>query len=251
MTLASARMIDLATTTWGDGPKRALLLHGLSSNAAGWWRVGPDLARLGFTVTAPDQRGHGRSPGAGDYSYAAMAGDLAALGDGWDVVLGHSMGGGVAVTAAAARPGWAKRLILEDPALRAGDVEGVRDWLLDPYEGEMSPQRIASEQPRWEHDDCVAKAEAILQSSPDVVIGYLDANLDADLVPAAIGLSVPTLLIGADPDYGGLVPRAGGEKMAAMSPHLTYVVIPQSGHSIHRDSYEPFWDAVRGFLAEG
>ena len=59
--------MHLATTTWGDGHRRALFLHGISSNAAGWWRLGPDLAALGFTVVAPDLRGHGETGRAADY----------------------------------------------------------------------------------------------------------------------------------------------------------------------------------------
>ena len=57
--------VALATTVWGNGPRRAMLLHGLTSAATTWWRVGPALAALGFTVVAPDLRGHGKSP-AGD-----------------------------------------------------------------------------------------------------------------------------------------------------------------------------------------
>ena len=38
--------LDLSIRSWGSGPKQALLLHGISSNAEGWWRVGPALAEL-------------------------------------------------------------------------------------------------------------------------------------------------------------------------------------------------------------
>ncbi len=240
--------IELHTTTWGDGPRRALLLHGLSSNAAGWWRLGPDVAAHGYEVTAPDQRGHGTSPRSDDYSYAAFAEDALALAPDWDLVLGHSLGGGVAITAASLRPDWARTLILEDPALRAGEVSEIRQWLLEPYEGETSPERIASEQPRWSPEDWATKAEAIRQSSPEVAIGFLEQNLAADLTSDVAGLAVPTLLLGADPAEGALVTTAMGEALAAASANVEYVAVPGSGHSIHRDSYPAFWQAIGAYL---
>ena len=54
--------VALTTSVWGTGPRRALLLHGLSSAGSTWWREAPELADLGFTVVAPDLRAHGTSP---------------------------------------------------------------------------------------------------------------------------------------------------------------------------------------------
>ena len=174
-----------------------------------------------------------------------------ALADDWDLVLGHSLGGGVAVTGATRRPGWARKLVLEDPALRLdGQIEDVRSWLLEPYEGATSAERIAAEQPRWAPEDCEAKAEAIHQSSPDVVHGFLDHNFAADLTGDVAALTVPTLLMGADPELDAVVPADGARQLEAANPLVTYVMIPGSGHSIHRDSYPPFWEAVRQFVEQ-
>ena len=38
---------------------RVALLHGMMSTAATWWRIGPALAGMGWTVDAPDLPGHG------------------------------------------------------------------------------------------------------------------------------------------------------------------------------------------------
>ena len=43
-----------AARGFGDGDRRMLLIHGILSNADGWWRLGPDLTAAGYAVTAPD-----------------------------------------------------------------------------------------------------------------------------------------------------------------------------------------------------
>ena len=42
--------VALSTTVWGDGSRRALLLHGLTSAGSTWWRIAEDLAELGYTA---------------------------------------------------------------------------------------------------------------------------------------------------------------------------------------------------------
>ena len=98
--------VGLATLSWRAGDRSALLIHGITSSAAGWWRVARSLCEIGYTVTAPDLRGHGASPAGSDQRLASMAADVLALGTRWDLVLGHSMGGSVAIAAATARPEW-------------------------------------------------------------------------------------------------------------------------------------------------
>jgi pimeloyl-ACP methyl ester carboxylesterase len=49
----------LALSQWGAGPRRALLLHGLGSSGASWWRIAEALAEREFQVCAPDLRGPG------------------------------------------------------------------------------------------------------------------------------------------------------------------------------------------------
>ena len=59
--------VALSTTVWGEGPHRALLLHGLTSAGSTWWRLAEDLAKIGYAVVAPDLRGHGTSPAGDDF----------------------------------------------------------------------------------------------------------------------------------------------------------------------------------------
>jgi pimeloyl-ACP methyl ester carboxylesterase len=93
-----------------------LLIHGIVGCAEQWDQVVPPLAER-YTVVAPDLLGHGQSAKPrGDYSlgaYAASVRDLlVALGHRRATVVGHSLGGGVAMQFAYEYPPFAERLVL-------------------------------------------------------------------------------------------------------------------------------------------
>src|SRR3954449_9111841 len=90
----------LAYLRAGDGPP-LLLLHGIANNCETWAEVIPRLAET-HTVIAPDLLGHGESDKPrGDYSIAAYANGLrdltSVLGIERAPVVGHSLGGGIAL----------------------------------------------------------------------------------------------------------------------------------------------------------
>lgn len=99
----------------GSGPA-ILLIHGIGDNSTTWHTVQATLAQR-FTVIAPDLLGHGRSdkPRA-DYSVAAYANGMRDLLSVLDIdrvtVVGHSLGGGVAMQFAYQFPQLVDRLIL-------------------------------------------------------------------------------------------------------------------------------------------
>ena len=99
----------------GEGPA-LLLLHGIAGSTETWAPLIPALSDE-FTVIAPDMLGHGQSAKPrGDYSlgaYAAGARDLLlALGHETATVVGHSLGGGVAMQFAYQFPAHTERLAL-------------------------------------------------------------------------------------------------------------------------------------------
>jgi pimeloyl-ACP methyl ester carboxylesterase len=102
--------------TAGEGDAVVLLIHGIVGCAKQWDRVARLLAER-YTVVAPDLLGHGESAKPrGDYSlgaYAASVRDLLiALGHRRATVVGHSLGGGVAMQFAYEYPPFAERLVL-------------------------------------------------------------------------------------------------------------------------------------------
>ena len=102
--------------TAGSGGPVILLIHGITGNARQWDPVIPLLAER-YTVVAPDLLGHGESAKPrGDYSlgaYAAGVRDLlVVLGHRRATVVGHSLGGGIAMQFAYEYPPFAERLVL-------------------------------------------------------------------------------------------------------------------------------------------
>jgi len=103
----------------GGGQDTVLCLHGFLDSAWAWMGIGPDLARAGFHVVAPDLRGFGDSErvGAGGYYYFTdylldVADLAAALRRERLAVVGHSMGGSIAAQYAASFPGEVTRVAM-------------------------------------------------------------------------------------------------------------------------------------------
>ena len=101
--------------TGGRGPA-LLLLHGITNSSETWEHVAPLLTER-FTVIAPDLLGHGQSATPrGDYSLGAHASGardvMTALGVKRATVVGHSLGGGIAMQFAYQFPERCERLVL-------------------------------------------------------------------------------------------------------------------------------------------
>lgn len=246
----SIESVELARREWGrPGDRSLLLVHGVGSNAAGWWRTGPDLAALGFHVTAVDLRGHGDSPSPSDYSVAANAADLLAVADTWDTVLGHSFGASVVIAALGERPEWVRRLILEDPLLAILDVDLAVEYVLDGFLDVVDVDAMAERNPSWHREDARFKAEAQVQAGAAVIAQTMSHNPGYNAVADVAALEIPTLLLGADPERNPLVPPALGISLADMNPHIEFHVVPESSHSMHRDQYGEFMEIVSSFLS--
>ena len=99
-----------------------VLLHGLFGSSDNWLGVAPTLAEK-FHVLIPDLRNHGRSPHRAAMDYPLMAADVdrffAAQGLESAQVIGHSMGGKVAMQFALDFPACVKKLVVVDMAPRA------------------------------------------------------------------------------------------------------------------------------------
>jgi pimeloyl-ACP methyl ester carboxylesterase len=105
----------MACVAEGTGPV-LLLIHGVAGTHENWQAVIEPLARR-YAVVAPDLPGHGGSaPGAGDYSIGAFAATLrdllVVLGHERATLVGHSLGGGIAMQLAYQFPELTERLVL-------------------------------------------------------------------------------------------------------------------------------------------
>ena len=121
----------------GTGPA-VVLIHGITSSSTVWVGLMEDLVEAGYSVIAPDLFGHGASAKPkGDYSLGAYASGvrdlLGVLGYESGTVVGHSLGGGIALQLAYQFPEYVERMVLissgglgreVSPLLRAASLPG-------------------------------------------------------------------------------------------------------------------------------
>lgn len=104
---------------FGEGDRSVILLHGLFGLSANLGPLARELAR-DYRVLVPDLRNHGRSFQATEMNYPLMAADVLRLMDTAGIaraaLIGHSMGGKVAMQAALDHPGRIERLLVADIA---------------------------------------------------------------------------------------------------------------------------------------
>src|SRR6185369_16415582 len=161
------------TLVWGDsGAPPVLLVHGVTSNAGIWWRVGPAIAAAGRHVVAVDMPGHGRTPRAArSHRFIDTATELAAFirAAGLNVpelaVVGHSWGGMVTAHLPAAGLAPHTLVLLDPPSLT---LERLRALTESPTERdyptlEESIAAVRAANPTWSDGDVEAKAVALTE----------------------------------------------------------------------------------------
>ena len=247
----------LRTVRMGEGAP-LLLLHGLFGAASNWGRVQRRLAETRL-VLAMDLRNHGASDHAQGMTYGTMAADvaetLAAEKVGPAAVLGHSMGGKVAMHLALAAPALVERLVIADvaPVRYAPHFRTIAAAMLAMP---LTPGLTRAE------------ANAALEPTvPDPVVrGFLLQNLRFGDPPAwRIGLAE---IAAGLPDiedwrgqglYSGRTLALRGERsdyilpehrplFRALFPAVRFATLRGAGHWLHAEAPEPFIDTVTAFL---
>ncbi|HET9756820.1 MAG TPA: alpha/beta hydrolase [Candidatus Limnocylindrales bacterium] len=240
--------IPWSALVWGDpGARPLLLIHGVTSSAAVWWRIGPALAATERRVVAVDQAGHGRTGHwQGHVRFRDNAADIAAFVRAAGLVaadlqvVGHSWG---AVTAAAL-PAVGLRpvsLVLIDPpvlplALLSLEASDPAQRTYDDLDEAVAAVRAA--EPAWSDRDIRAKAEALTDLDEAAARAVLTENGDwdgglADLRdPAAVGID--TWVIRGEPATGGYVSAEAVTAFEAVIGAGHVITIPGGSHSPQR-----------------
>ncbi len=252
-----------------------LLVHGIGDSSRTWHDVVPLLAR-DHTVVAPDLLGHGASdkPRA-DYSVGGFANGmrdlLALLGLERATVVGHSLGGGIALQFAYQYPQLVERLVLVasgglgaevTPLLRAAALPGaglaisasvlpaVRLPVLAAADvvarfGLIDPWDVDEVAHVWRGLKDRSTRAAFLRTLRSVVDlrGQCVSSTDRLYLAAAI----PTLLVwgGRDP----ILPVAHARATAEALPGVRLEVVPRAGHQPHRTDPRRFVTVLEEFLA--
>jgi pimeloyl-ACP methyl ester carboxylesterase len=234
----------------------AVLVHGVSSSSRTWWRVGPALADRGFQVVAVDLRGHGSSPRtAVGLSAADLAADVAeTVGSPVELLVGHSMGALVALELVAARPGFARRLLVEDPpgsssfdwaALAAGIEADTRRAATDP--GALR-RELEAANPVWVPGESERRVADLADCDGQAIAAALRSGVPFDLPALLAAAPVPVLMVLAEEALGSNL--VGLDRKAAVEalPGGTTRVLP-AGHSVHREALDRWLAALDDWLA--
>ena len=239
------------TLAWGsaaDPP--VLLVHGVTSNAGIWWRVGPAIAAAGRRVVAVDMPGHGRTPpGAHSHRFADTAAEVAELAayvraanlDRADLaVVGHSWGGMVTAHLPAAGLTPKTLVLLDPPVLTLGRLRALTQ---SPTERDYATldeavEAVRNANPGWSDGDVRAKARALTEFNPELVLAVLlengpwDGGMAALRDPAAAGASV--WLIRGEWATGGFIPESRVPRIEAQIGKDHVITIAGAPHSPQR-----------------
>ncbi|HEX3983970.1 MAG TPA: alpha/beta fold hydrolase [Acidisoma sp.] len=241
-----------------------VLLHGLFGSARNWGQHQKTLALGGRQVIAMDLRNHGESPHGPVPSYAVMAEDVAETLSGLGIsrcrVLGHSMGGKVAISLALARPDLLERVIVADIAPRAYS-HGNLDLVAAMQALEIRPGMTRAE-----------AGAALAPRIPDAMIrSFLLLSLRlGSTAPngwriglAELGRAMP-VIEGWEPvpgHYDGPALFISGSRshyvaeearpaIRALFPAARFAVLEGAGHWLHVDDPAGFIAAITPFLDE-
>jgi pimeloyl-ACP methyl ester carboxylesterase len=254
--------IELSADEFGKGPPVAIL-HGLFGSGRNWRSVAQHLAARHRVVTF-DLRNHGGSPWADGMSYGEMVEDLRASlrarGIERTALLGHSMGGKVAMLTALLHPGEVDRLVVVDiapstnqptllayiRAMRAADLRGVRrraeadlqlaEAVPDPAERAFLLQNlvIGENAAQWR-----LNLQAIERGFSEIV-GFPD-------LPAGTVYPGPALFVsGARSNY---IQPEHEPLIRHLFPQARIARIEGAGHWVHAEQPQAFLQAVAPFLA--
>jgi pimeloyl-ACP methyl ester carboxylesterase len=258
----------------GSGPV-VLLVHGITSSAEAWQPVIPGLAE-DHTVIAADLLGHGGSAKPkGDYSLGAYASGLrdllAALGHPRATVVGHSMGGGIAMQLAYQFPERVERLGLVSSGglgkevglvLRAATLPGAE--LVLPLLTRDAPRsvvigaahvlsRLGLRTAADVRGTALGLASLRDEDARRAFIHTARSILDAsgqrvsatDRLYLAEGM--PTLIVWGERDP--MIPVAHGRAAHEQIPHSRLELFPNAGHYPFEEDPERFVEVLRSFMA--
>jgi pimeloyl-ACP methyl ester carboxylesterase len=257
-------------TEWGPPAAPAvILLHGITGHARVWDTLARALAP-DFRVLALDQRGHGDSeaPADDDYRVATMAADLTAFADALGLarfaLIGHSMGGRVAMAFAGDHGERLTRLVIVDigPDIHPGGLERVRQMMAHAPETleseEWAVRYVRLGNPLYDEAELRHRVVQGLRRRPDGTLTWKYSKGLRDLMRAGGRRDVidlwaplrrtacPALVVrGSESD---IITAEQAKQVVAALPAGQLVEIAGAGHTVPGDKPAEFARAVRAFL---
>jgi pimeloyl-ACP methyl ester carboxylesterase len=246
-----------------------LLIHGMGGNSNNWNAMIPTLSKK-YRVIAPDLLGHGQTDKPrGDYSLGAFAvwlrDFLDALGIPQVTVVGHSLGGGIAMQFAHQHRDYCERLILISSGGLGGEVDRMLRLISMPGAGFVL--QLASSKPvlnarkavstikrtaedlshHWEAHTALSNRE-----NRQAFLATLRAVVDrrgqavCALNRLHFNAAKPAMIISGDQDP--VIPVAHAYAAQEAMPHSRLHIIPGVGHHPHTDRPDTVTSLIDDFI---
>lgn len=253
--------VELAVSAIGEG-KPLVILHGLFGSKRNWSTIAHRLA-VGRRVITADLRNHGESPWDDRHDYPSLAEDVARVierhAGGQADVLGHSMGGKVAMVLALTHPEFVDRLVVVDIAPTRSTatpiefVQAMRSLQLQTFTSRLDVKEALAEA----IPDPTVRGFLTLNVIPGpdglawtVNLAAIEQTFDAILgfpaVPLGTQFTKPTLFLGGG--RSAYIQPHHHAEIERLFPQCVIEVIEGAGHWVHADAAEAFLGAVSRFL---
>jgi pimeloyl-ACP methyl ester carboxylesterase len=267
-TSAEQRLPHISIVAIGSGSP-VVLIPGLSSRRAVWDGIAPKLAAdhsvylVQVNGFAGDDPGANLQPGVLDGIVADLHAYLGARKAGPARVIGHSMGGLVALMLAKAHPGDASAVMAVDALPFIGEifVPGATVAQLEPQAKAMRDQMVAGFGKPNPANAATAKSMALTPAAQEKVAAWMAKadsrvsgqamyeDLTTDLRPDMASIATPITLVFP---YSDAMPKERAEPFYraqyARAPQVTLVPVADSGHFVMLDQPQAFAAAVEQFV---
>lgn len=232
-----------------DGNHSILILHGLFGSQRNWYSIAKRLAEK-FEVYTLDLRNHGESAHSEIMSYQEMAGDILQFVSEHDLnkvaIVGHSIGGKVAMQASLQEPEMISKLIIVDiaPVQYEHNFYHLVDLL-----NTLPLERIDSRQQADEYLQFVVKPKALrqfllqnLRSSNDGFFWRINLHAIQSCIEAIEGFPDghdkpyrnPVLFLKGE--RSNYIRDAYDEEIFRLFPGALFITVPDAGHWLQAEN---------------
>lgn len=253
--------MKLHTQISGQG-KPLVILHGFLGMGDNWKNLSKQFAKAGFEVHLPDVRNHGKSPQSKDFDYDVMTEDLYEyfLTHGIkDVALiGHSMGGKIAMQFASKHPEFISHLMIVDisPKLYQPHHDDILESLKLLKSKKMTSRTAAEDVLKTKINDqgirlfllknLKRKEDNTLSVKPNIDV-FLDTRKEIGrALPEECVYNGPTLFMkGEKSNY---IRNTDKKLINKHFPDSKIVTIPNAGHWVHAENPKYFLETSLNFI---
>ena len=251
----------LHSQIFGTG-KPFVILHGFLGMGDNWKTLGMRWAEAGYEVHLVDQRNHGRSFHSDDFSYEVMAEDLKNYCEAHNlqniILLGHSMGGKVAMQFAASYPDMISKLIVADigpkayPLHHQDILKALSQLNFSKIQSRGDAEDVLSEYIKDQGTRLFVLKNLYRKSKNEFALRINLPILSQKI--AEVGEALPedavfkgdTLFLGGE--KSGYIRPMDSQQIKTHFPKAEIKTIANAGHWLHAENPDDFYDNVLNFL---